>query len=66
MDHKIWDGMAVDYDNSVENNQDPVIVSYLKREINIQTNLCKKVCYSNKISSIILFHSFLYLSLIHI
>ena len=53
MDHKIWDGMAVDYDNSVENNQDPVIASYLKREVDILTNLCKKVCNSNKNSSII-------------
>ena len=41
MDHKIWDGMAIDYDNSVENNQDPIIVNYLKKEIDILTNLCK-------------------------
>ena len=53
MDHKIWDGMAVDYDNSVENNQDPIIVNYLKREIEILTNICKKICDSNKNSSII-------------
>ena len=53
MDHKIWDGMAIDYDNSVENNQDPIIVNYLKKEIDILTNLCKKVYDSNKNSSII-------------
>ena len=53
MDHKIWDGMAIDYDNSVENNQDPIIVNYLKKEIDILTNLCKKVYDQNKNSSII-------------
>ena len=53
MDHKIWDGMAIDYDNSVENNQDPIIVNYLKKEIDILTNLCKKVYDSNKNSSVI-------------
>ena len=39
MDHKIWDGMAIDYDNSVENNQDPIIVNYLKKEIGILTKI---------------------------
>ena len=53
MDHKIWDGMAIDYDNSVENNQDPIIINYLKKEIDILTNLCKKVYDQNKNSSII-------------
>ena len=53
MDHKIWDGMAIDYDSSVENNQDPIIINYLKKEIDILTNLCKKVYDQNKNSSII-------------
>ena len=53
MDHKIWDGMAIDYDNSVENNQDPIIINYLKKEIDILANLCKKVYDQNKNSSII-------------
>ena len=53
MDHKIWDGMAVDYDNSVENNQDPIIINYLKREIEILTNLCEKIYNYDKSSTII-------------
>ena len=53
MDHKIWDGMAIDYDNSVENNQDPIIVNYLKKEIDILTNLCERVYDQKKNSSVI-------------
>ena len=44
MDQKIWDNLAVDYDNSVENNPDPLIVTYLKNEIDILTTLCAKFC----------------------
>ena len=53
MDNKIWDDMAIDYDNSVEDNQDPTITRYLKNEIEILTTLCKRVYDSNKKCSII-------------
>ena len=38
MDKEIWDDMAIDYDKSVEDNQDPIIVNYLKKEIEILTH----------------------------
>ena len=43
MDKKIWDNLAVDYDKSVENNQNPLIVTYLKKEIDILSTICKKI-----------------------
>ena len=49
----LWDDMASDYDESVEDNQDPIITTYLDREIEILSNLCKDVCQSNKNCSII-------------
>lgn len=53
MDHTLWDCMASDYDKSVEDNQDPVIAKYLKREIEILSNLCENICKPNKNYSII-------------
>ena len=53
MDKEIWDDMAIDYDKSVEDNQDPIIFNYLKKEIEILTTLCNKVYDSNKNCSII-------------
>ncbi len=49
----LWDDMAYDYDKSVEDNQDPIIVRYLDREIKILSNLCRNICQSNKNCSII-------------
>ena len=43
MDKEIWDDMAIDYDKSVEDNQDPIIVNYLKKEIEILITLCNRV-----------------------
>ena len=53
MDQNLWDDMANAYDESVENNQDPTIIGYLAREIEILTNLCETVSKSNKKCSII-------------
>ena len=53
MDKDLWDDMAYDYDNSVENNQDPIIIQYLNREIEIISKLCKNFVKSNKKTSII-------------
>ena len=53
MDKEIWDDMAIDYDKSVEDNQDPIIFNYLKKEIEILTTLCNRVYDSNKNCSII-------------
>lgn len=53
MDQNLWDDMASDYDNSVEDNQDPIIVRYLNREIEIISNLCKDIGKSSKNCSII-------------
>ena len=48
MDHKLWDNMASDYDKSVEDNHDPIIVRYLDREIEILSSLCNNICKHNK------------------
>ena len=53
MDHALWDNMASDYDKSVENNPDPVIVKYLDTEISLLSDICKTVCKSEKNYSII-------------
>ena len=53
MDHSLWDDMASDYDKSVEDNQDPIIVRYLDREMEILSNLCENICKFNKNCSII-------------
>ena len=53
MDNEIWDDMARDYDKSVEDNQDAVIVNYIKKEIEILITLCNRVYDSNKNCSII-------------
>ena len=53
MEKAIWDDMAIDYDKSVENNQDPIVANYLKKEIEILTSLCNRVYDSNKNCSII-------------
>ncbi len=53
MDRRIWDNMAIDYDKSVENNENSIIVNYLKREIEILTKICQKICNSKENCSII-------------
>ena len=53
MEKAIWDDMAIDYDKSVENNQDPIVANYLKKEIEILSTLCKRVYDSNRNCSII-------------
>ena len=53
MDHKLWDDLAIDYDQSVEDNQTPIIVDYLKKEIEILTSLCESISSSRNNCSII-------------
>ena len=53
MDQKIWDNLAVDYDKSVEDNENSLIVNYLKREIDILATLCERMCRLNNNCSII-------------
>ena len=53
MDQKIWDNLAVDYDKSVEDNENSLIVNYLKREIDILATLCESMCRLNNNCSII-------------
>ena len=53
MEHNLWDDLASDYDESVEDNQDPVITKYLDREMGILSRLCGNVCKFNKNCSII-------------
>ena len=53
MDNKIWDDLAVDYEKSVEDNPNSIIITYLKNEIEILTTLCKKIFESNHDCSII-------------
>ena len=53
MDHKLWYDLAVDYDKSVEDNPNPIIVNYLRREIEILTTLCKGMSESNHNCTII-------------
>jgi len=53
MDHKLWDDLAIDYDESVEDNQNPIIIAYLKKEIEILTSLCDTISSSNNNCSII-------------
>ena len=43
MDRRIWDNMAIDYDESVENNESSIIMNYLKKEIEILTKICQKI-----------------------
>ena len=53
MDQKIWDNLAADYDKSVEDNENSLIVNYLEREIDILTTLCERMCRLNNNCSII-------------
>ena len=53
MDNKSWDGLAADYDKSVEDNQNPLIINYLEKEIEILDALCQKHGDSYKNFSII-------------
>ena len=53
MDQKIWDNLAVDYDKSVEDNENSLIINYLKREIDILATLCERMCRLNNNCSII-------------
>ena len=53
MDQNVWDDMAADYDKSVEDNQNPIIINYLRNEIEILGSLCKNISESNKNCSII-------------
>ena len=43
-----WDNIASDYDHSVENNDDVIILNYLKSEMKIVANLCKQIIQKNK------------------
>ena len=58
MDNKSWDSLAADYDKSVEDNQNPLIINYLKKEIEILNTLCQKHSDSHKNFSIIDIGSF--------
>ena len=49
MDNKSWDNLAANYDKSVEDNQSPLIINYLDKEIEILNILCQK--HSNKNSN---------------
>ena len=53
MDKKIWDSMADDYDKSVEDNQNPIIANYLKNEVKILSDACKKISEKKSNCSII-------------
>ena len=53
MDHTVWDDMAADYDKSVEDNRSPIIVDYLRKEIEIIAGLCRNISESNGKCSII-------------
>lgn len=53
MDQKIWDNLAIDYDNSVEDNQNPLIINYLEKEIDILVTICEKMSKLNNNCSII-------------
>lgn len=43
MNNDAWGDMSSEYDNSVENNSDPIISGYISEEIRLVTNLCKKI-----------------------
>ncbi len=53
MNNKSWDDLAADYDKSVEDNQSPLVINYLKEEIEILKNLCEKHSSLNKNFSVI-------------
>ena len=53
MDYKLWDNLAIDYDKSVEDNHNSIIINYLKKEIEILTSLCKNISENNDKCSII-------------
>ena len=53
MDYKLWDNLAIDYDKSVEDNHNSIIINYLKKEIEILTSLCKNISENNEKCSII-------------
>jgi len=53
VDHKLWDNLAIDYDKSVEDNHNSIIINYLKKEIEILTSLCKNISENNDKCSII-------------
>ena len=53
MDNKSWDNLAANYDKSVEDNQSPLIINYLNKEIEILNILCQKHSNTNTNFSII-------------
>ena len=53
MDNKSWDNLAANYDKSVEDNQSPLIINYLNKEIEILNILCQKHSNTNSNFSII-------------
>lgn len=55
MNNDAWDDMSSKYDDSVENNSDPIISDFLSQEIKIVSNICKKIVFpeSNKKYTII-------------
>ena len=48
-----WDDMSSDYDGSVENNPDHVISNFIEQEIQITSEICKKIITSEKKFTII-------------
>ena len=48
-----WDYMSSEYDNSVENNSDPVILGYISEEMRITSELCKNTIKPGKKYTII-------------
>ena len=53
MDGDAWDDMSSEYDRCVERNPDSVISGFIKEEIRITANLCKKIIKPNKKYTII-------------
>ena len=53
MDKGRWDDISSDYDKSVEENTDPIIIEYLKREMEILVKICKSKMQKNEKLSII-------------
>jgi len=47
LDKTNWDDISSEYDQCVEENRDPVIVNYMQKEMNIVSELCRKVRNKN-------------------
>ena len=53
MDKDRWDDISSDYDKSVEENTNPIIMEYLKKEMEILEDICKGKMQKNEKLSII-------------